>query len=63
VAYLKKSFDAGAAIINSKGQAGLAQTLETAESHDAIPLADLAFGLIEQSAEHYGRLVVYYRVA
>ena len=63
VAYLRKSFAAGAAMIQSKGAAGLSQTLETAESHDVVPLADLAYGLIEHSGEHYGQLVVYYRVA
>jgi len=63
VAYLKKSFAAGAEMIKSKGDAGLLRTLETAESHDVVPLADLAYGLIEHSGEHYGQLVVYYRVA
>jgi uncharacterized damage-inducible protein DinB len=63
VAYLKKSFADGAAMIKSKGDAGLAQTVETIESHDVVPLADLAYGLIEHSGEHYGQLVVYYRVA
>jgi uncharacterized damage-inducible protein DinB len=63
VEYLKKSFASGAAMIQSKGDAGLSQTLETAESHDVVPLADLAYGLIEHSGEHYGQLVVYYRVA
>jgi hypothetical protein len=37
--------------------------VETIESHDVVPLADLAYGLIEHSGEHYGQLVVYYRVA
>jgi uncharacterized damage-inducible protein DinB len=63
VAYLKKSFADGDAMIKSKGDAGLAQTVETAESHQIVPLADLAYGLIEHSGEHYGQLVVYYRVA
>jgi hypothetical protein len=27
------------------------------------PVYDLAYGLIEHSGEHYGQLVVYYRVA
>jgi uncharacterized damage-inducible protein DinB len=63
VDYLKKSFADGAAMIKSKGDAGLAQTVETIESHDVVPLADLAYGLIEHSGEHYGQLVVYYRVA
>ena len=63
VAYLKKSFVDGAAVIKSKGDAGMAKTVVTAESHDTVPLTDLAYGLIEHSGEHYGQLVVYYRVA
>jgi uncharacterized damage-inducible protein DinB len=63
VAYLKKSFAAGSEMIKSKGDAGLAQTVEMAESHDVVPLADLAYGLIEHAGEHYGQLAVYYRVA
>ncbi len=63
VAYLKKSFADGAAIIKSKGDAGMAQTVVTAESHETVQLSDLAYGLIEHSGEHYGQLVVYYRIA
>jgi hypothetical protein len=32
-------------------------------SHDQVRVADFAYGLIEHSGEHYGQLVVYYRVA
>jgi uncharacterized damage-inducible protein DinB len=63
VAYVKKSFADGAAVIKSKGDAGMAKTVVTEESHQIVPLADLAYGLIEHSGEHYGQLVVYYRVA
>ncbi len=42
VAYVKKSFAAGAEMIKSKGDAGLSQTVETAEAHDVLPLADPA---------------------
>jgi uncharacterized damage-inducible protein DinB len=63
VAYVKKSFADGAAVIKSKGDVGMAKTVVTAESHQTVPLADLAYGLIEHSGEHYGQLVVYYRVA
>jgi uncharacterized damage-inducible protein DinB len=63
VAYLKKSFAEGAAVIQSKGDAGMAHTAEDPESHETVPLAALAYGLIEHSGEHYGQLVVYYRVA
>jgi uncharacterized damage-inducible protein DinB len=63
VAYVKKSFAEGAAVIKAKGDAGMAKTVVTPESHQAVPLADLGYGLIEHSGEHYGQLVVYYRVA
>ena len=63
VAYLKKSFADGAAVIKLKGDAGMAQTVVSAESHETLQVSDLAYGLIEHSGEHYGQLVVYYRVA
>ena len=63
VAYLKKSFADGAAVIKTKGDAGMAQTVVSAESHDTLQVSDLAYALIEHSGEHYGQLVVYYRVA
>jgi uncharacterized damage-inducible protein DinB len=63
VAYLKKSFADGAEIIQAKGDSGLMQSVESAESHNRFPLVALAYGLAEHSGEHYGQLVVYYRVA
>ena len=63
VGYLKKSFEDGATIIKAKGDKGMAQVVVTAESHETVQLSDLAYELVEHSAEHYGQLVVYYRVA
>ena len=63
VAYLKKSFADGAAAIKAKGDTGMAQVVVAPESLERVPLADLAYGLIEHCGEHYGQLVVYYRVA
>lgn len=63
VAYLKKSFADGAVLIQKKGDRGMAQTAVDAESGQTLPLSDLAYELIEHSGEHYGQLVVYYRVA
>ncbi|MGC2324186.1 MAG: DinB family protein [Terriglobales bacterium] len=63
VAYLKKSFTDGAAVIQSKGDRGLAQTAVDPESGQKMQLSDLAYEAIEHSGEHYGQLVVYYRVA
>jgi uncharacterized damage-inducible protein DinB len=63
VAYLKKSSDKGAAAIAAKGEAGMSETVVDSESGQRLPLAVLAWELIEHSGEHYGQLVVYYRVA
>ena len=63
VTYLKKSFADGAAVIQDKGDKGMAQTAVDAESGQTLQLSDIAYGLIEHSGEHYGQLVVYYRVA
>src|SRR5271154_3871283 len=46
VAYVKKSFADGAAVIKAKGDAGLAKTVVSFESHDTLPLLDLAYELI-----------------
>jgi len=63
VAYVKQSFAEGAEVIQSKGDSGMMQTVASAESGQTFPLVVLAYGLIEHSGEHYGQLVVYYRVA
>jgi uncharacterized damage-inducible protein DinB len=63
VAYLKKSFADGAAVIKANGDAGMARNVVSAESHETVQLSALAYGLVEHSGEHYGQLVVYYRVA
>ena len=63
VAYLKKSFNKGAAAITAKGDAGMSETVVDSESGQRLPLAALGWELIEHSGEHYGQLVVYYRVA
>jgi len=62
VAFVKKSFADGAAAIQSKGEKGL--TTEVVYfAHQKARVLDMAYGLIEHSAEHYGQLVVYYRLA
>jgi len=63
VAYVKKSVADGAEVIKAKGDSGMMQMVVTAESGDTVPLVALAYELIEHSGEHYGQLVVYYRVA
>jgi len=63
VAFVKKSFADGAAVIQSKGDKGMDDLVMDTESRRQIKVSDLAYGLIEHSGEHYGQLVVYYRVA
>src|SRR5437660_9537369 len=62
VAFVKKSFADGAAAIQSKGEKGL--TTEVVYfAHQKARVLDMAYGIIEHSGEHYGQLVVYYRLA
>ena len=63
VAYVKKSFADGAAVIKEKGDKGMTEMVVVAEGGRTVPIQDLAYGLIEHSGEHYGQLVVYYRLA
>jgi len=63
VAFVKKCVADGAAEIKAKGDKGMADLVTDPESKQQTPVADLAYGLIEHSGEHYGQLVVYYRVA
>jgi len=62
VAFVKKSFADGAAALQSKGEKGL--TTEVVYfPHQKSRVLDIANGIIEHSGEHYGQLVVYYRLA
>jgi uncharacterized damage-inducible protein DinB len=62
VAFVKKSFADGAAAIQSAGDKGM--TTEFAYfPHQRSRVLDIAYGIIEHSGEHYGQLVVYYRLA
>ncbi len=63
VAFVKKCVDDGAAVIKSKGDKGLTEWITEPESKQQVQISDLAYGLTEHSGEHYGQLVVYYRVA
>ncbi|MGA8271054.1 MAG: DinB family protein [Candidatus Sulfotelmatobacter sp.] len=62
VAFVKKSFADGAAAIQSKGDKGL-MTEVVYFSQQKSRVIDIAYGIIEHSGEHYGQLVVYYRLA
>ena len=61
VAFVKKSVADGAAAIQSKGEKGLMTTVPYGNQEARV--LDIAYGLIEHSGEHYGQLVVYYRLA
>ena len=63
VAFVKKSFADGAAAIQAKGDKGLSDMVVDPFAHQQYRVEDLAYGFIEHSGEHYGQLVVYYRLS
>jgi uncharacterized damage-inducible protein DinB len=63
VAFTKKCVEDGAALIKSKGDKGMSEWTTDPESKQQVQISDLAYSLAEHSGEHYGQLVVYYRVA
>ena len=62
VAFVKKAFADGATAIQSQGDKGM-MTEVVYFPQQKSRLIDIAYGMIEHSGEHYGQLVVYYRVA
>jgi uncharacterized damage-inducible protein DinB len=63
VEYLRKSFAEGAALIQAKGDSGLNDLFVPPFADRKARVGEGAWSLIEHSGEHYGQLVVYYRVA
>src|SRR6202521_3413909 len=63
VAFMKKEVEDGAAAIKAKGDKGMADLIADPESKQQMHVSDLAYGLIEHSGEHYGQLVIYYRLS
>jgi uncharacterized damage-inducible protein DinB len=63
VEFVRTSFADGAALIQSKGDSGLNDLFVDPFANQQSRFSDGAWGLIEHSGEHYGQLVVYYRVA
>ena len=61
VAFVKKCVQDGADVIKAKGDAGMSTAI-SAGGPRLSRIDELAYGLIEHSGEHYGNLVVYYRV-
>jgi len=62
VAFVKKCVEDGAAVIKAKGDKGMSEIFTEADSKQQMRISDLAYALIEHSGEHYGQLVVYYRI-
>ena len=62
LAFVKKCVEDGRAAIKAKGDKGMMDVVDGG-NNQMVPVYDLAYGLIEHSGEHYGQLVVYYRVA
>ena len=63
VAFVKKCVEDGAAAVKAKGDKGMSEWVTDPESKQQMQVSDLAYGLIEHSGEHYGQLVVYYRLS
>jgi hypothetical protein len=61
VAFVKKAVQDGADVIKSKGDKGMSESVFAGGPRKSR-IDELAYGLIEHSGEHYGQLVVYYRV-
>src|SRR5262249_247140 len=60
VAFVKKCVQDGADEIKSKGDSGMATSVD-AGGKRLYRVGDLAYGLVEHSGEHYGQLGVDYR--
>jgi len=63
VAFVKKSFADGAAAIKAKGDKGMSDLIVDPFANQQTRILDFAYGFIEHCGEHYGQLVVYYRLA
>ena len=63
VEFVKKAFADGAAAIKQKGDKGMNDLIVDPFANQQVRASDMAWGLLEHSGEHYGQLVVYYRVA
>jgi uncharacterized damage-inducible protein DinB len=62
VDFVKKSFADGAAAIEARGDKGMSEMVVDPYSNEETRISDYAYGYIEHSGEHYGQLVVYYRL-
>src|SRR6478609_1935459 len=63
VEFVKRSFADGAALIKSKGDGGLNDLWVDPFTNRQAHFSEGAWGFMVHSGEHYGQLVVYYRLA
>src|SRR5882762_7487823 len=63
VTFVKKCFADGDAAIKARGDKGMSEWVTDPGSHQQMQVGDLAYGFIEHMGEHYGQMVVYYRLA
>jgi len=62
VALLKKSVEDGVALINAKGDAGMGKPVKFPYGNRMVSASLCIMDAAEHSGEHYGQLVVYYRL-
>ena len=62
VAFVKKCVEDGADLIKAKGDAGMAAVIQYPGTNSQHRVSEIAYDTIEHSGEHYGQLVVYYRI-
>jgi len=63
VEFVKKAYADGANVIEQKGDKGLNDLVADPFTNQQERLSDMAWSFLEHSGDHYGQLVVYYRVA
>jgi uncharacterized damage-inducible protein DinB len=63
VAFVRKAFADGTAAIKTKGDKGMSDLVVDPFANQQVRLSDFAYGFVEHSGEHYGQLVVYYRLS
>ena len=62
VAALKKAFQEGADVIKARGDAGMSKQVRMDFNNQMIRVSDFAYSSSMHASEHYGQLVVYYRL-
>jgi uncharacterized damage-inducible protein DinB len=62
VAVLKQAVADGATVIREKGDAGMNNTVHLSFGNQMVRVSDLAYSMSMHASEHYGQLVVYYRL-